>query len=35
LLLDILELQAKTLTGKPVPRDVLKAAIPERFLEEA
>jgi 3-dehydroquinate dehydratase / shikimate dehydrogenase len=34
LLVDMLELQAKTLTGKPVARDVLKAAIPERFLEE-
>lgn len=34
LLLDLLELQVKTLTGKQVPREVLKAAIPERFLEE-
>src|ERR1019366_849399 len=34
LLLDLLELQARTLTGKPVSRDVLRAAIPERFLEE-
>ena len=34
LLLDLLELQVKTLTGKPVPREVLRAAIPERFLEE-
>ena len=34
LLLDLLETQAKTLTGKPVPRDVLREAIPERFLEE-
>ncbi len=34
LILDLLELQAKTLTGKPVPREVLKAAIPLRFLEE-
>ena len=34
LLVDMLELQAKTLTGKPVSRDVLKSAIPERFLEE-
>lgn len=34
LLLDTLELQAKTLTGKPVSRDVLKDAIPQRFLVE-
>ena len=34
LTLDLLELQAKTLTGKPVPREVLKSAIPARFLEE-
>jgi 3-dehydroquinate dehydratase/shikimate dehydrogenase len=34
LLLDLLELQAKTLTSKSVPREVLHAAIPERFLEE-
>jgi len=31
---DTLELQAKTLTGKPVSRDVLKDAIPQRFLVE-
>lgn len=35
LLLDMLEAQARTLTGKPVSRDVLRGAIPERFLEEA
>jgi 3-dehydroquinate dehydratase/shikimate dehydrogenase len=34
LLLDLLEAQAKTLTGKTVPREVLRAAIPRRFLEE-
>ena len=34
LLLDLLELQAKSLTGKAVSRDVLRAAIPERFLEQ-
>jgi shikimate 5-dehydrogenase len=34
LLLDLLELQVKTLTGKAVPREVLRGAIPERFLEE-
>jgi shikimate 5-dehydrogenase len=34
LLLDLLELQAKTLTGKAVPRDVIRPAIPERFLAE-
>ena len=34
LMLDLLELQAKTLTGKPIPREVLRAAIPPRFLEE-
>ena len=34
LLLDLLELQAKTLTGKVVPREVIRAAIPERFLDE-
>jgi 3-dehydroquinate dehydratase / shikimate dehydrogenase len=33
LLLDLLELQAKTLTGKAVSRDVLRSAIPERFVE--
>src|SRR5262249_43456906 len=33
-LVDLLELQARTLTGKPVPREVGRAAIPERFLEE-
>ncbi|MBI2806174.1 MAG: type I 3-dehydroquinate dehydratase [Planctomycetes bacterium] len=35
LTLDLLELQAKTLTGKPTPRDVLLNAIPPRFLEQA
>ncbi len=35
LTLDVLELQAKTLIGKDIPRDLLRAAIPERFLEEA
>jgi shikimate 5-dehydrogenase len=34
LTLDLLELQARTLTGKPVPRDVLRNAIPQRFLED-
>jgi len=34
LLLDMLEAQAKTLTGKPVSRDVLRNAIPLRFIEE-
>jgi 3-dehydroquinate dehydratase / shikimate dehydrogenase len=34
LLLDLLELQVKTLTGQQVPREVLRQAIPERFLEE-
>ncbi|MBI3821823.1 MAG: type I 3-dehydroquinate dehydratase [Planctomycetes bacterium] len=34
LMLDLLEAQAKTLTGKQVPREVLRAAIPGRFLEE-
>jgi len=34
LILDIVEGQAKTLTGKSTPREVLKAAIPARFLEE-
>jgi hypothetical protein len=34
LLIDTLELQAKTLTGKAVSRDVLKASIPQRFLIE-
>jgi shikimate 5-dehydrogenase len=34
LLLDLLELQAKRLTGEPVPREVLRSAIPRRFLEE-
>jgi 3-dehydroquinate dehydratase/shikimate dehydrogenase len=34
LLLDILEMQVKTLTGKAVSRDVLKNAVPERFREE-
>ena len=34
LMLDLLELQAKTLTGKAVPREVLRSAIPARFLEE-
>jgi 3-dehydroquinate dehydratase/shikimate dehydrogenase len=34
LLVDLLELQAKTLTGKQVPREIVEAAIPERFLEE-
>jgi hypothetical protein len=34
LLLDLLEMQAKTLTGKQVPREVLRAAIPRRFLDE-
>jgi hypothetical protein len=34
LLLDILEMQARTLTGKPVARDVLKNAIPARFRED-
>lgn len=34
LLVDLLELQARTLTGKPVPRAVVRAAIPERFMEE-
>jgi 3-dehydroquinate dehydratase/shikimate dehydrogenase len=34
LMLDLLEMQAKTLTGKPVPREVLKSAIPVRFLED-
>ena len=34
LMLDLLELQARTLTGKPAPRGVVRAAIPERFLEE-
>ena len=34
LMLDLLEMQAKTLTGKAVPREVLRSAIPARFLEE-
>jgi shikimate 5-dehydrogenase len=34
LLLDLLEMQAKTLTGKAAPREVMKAAIPRRFREE-
>jgi len=34
LLLDILGMQAKTLTGKPIPREVLKNAIPARFRDE-
>jgi 3-dehydroquinate dehydratase/shikimate dehydrogenase len=34
LLLDLLELQAKRLTGELVPREVLRSAIPRRFLEE-
>ncbi|HZZ81906.1 MAG TPA: type I 3-dehydroquinate dehydratase [Gemmataceae bacterium] len=34
LLVDLLELQANTLTGKHVPRAIVQAAIPERFLEE-
>ncbi len=34
LTLDVLELQAKTLIGKDIPRDLLRTAIPERFLEE-
>lgn len=34
LMLDLLELQAKALIGKTVSRDVLRAAIPERFLEQ-
>lgn len=34
LLVNILEQQARTLAGKPVPRDVLAAAIPARFKEE-
>src|SRR5439155_5584228 len=33
LTLDLLEAQAKTLTGKSVPREVLRAAIPARFLD--
>lgn len=32
--LEILEQQARTLTGKPTPREVLLNAIPQRFLEE-
>ncbi len=32
--LELLEQQAKTLTGKPTPREVLLKAIPERFLEQ-
>lgn len=34
LLLQTLEVQAKILTGKTVPRDVMLQAIPERFLDE-
>jgi 3-dehydroquinate dehydratase / shikimate dehydrogenase len=34
LTLDLLEMQAKTLTGKLVPREVLRDAIPTRFLDE-
>lgn len=34
LLVELLELQARTLTGKPVPKEVVRAAIPERFLED-
>jgi hypothetical protein len=34
LLLDLLELQAKKLTGQLIPREVLRSAIPRRFLEE-
>ena len=30
----LLEAQAKMLTGKAVPREMLQAAIPQRFLEE-
>jgi shikimate dehydrogenase len=33
LTLELLEAQARTLTGKPTPREVLLHAIPERFLE--
>ena len=34
LILDLLEMQAKALTGQLVPREVLRAAIPQRFLDE-
>lgn len=33
LMLELLELQAKTLTGKETPREVLLKAIPDRFLQ--
>ncbi len=34
LLVSLLEQHARTLAGKPVPREALMAAIPERFREE-
>ena len=34
LLLDHLELQVRTLTSKPVPREAMREAASERFLEE-
>ena len=34
LTLEVLELQAKTLIGKEIPRELLRLAIPERFMEE-